>query len=77
MQTIDSSQIQLSNPLLACLERGETIAIRGIHGTLAFLVPAQMSGAKRPFGLAQGEFTVPDDFNEPSPEIEELFYGKE
>jgi len=26
------------------------------------------------FGSAKGEFTVPDDFNEPDPEIEDLFY---
>ena len=26
------------------------------------------------FGCAKGEFTVPDDFNDPDPEIEEMFY---
>ena len=26
------------------------------------------------FGSAKGEFTVPDDFNDPDPEIEDLFY---
>lgn len=25
------------------------------------------------FGSAKGEFTVPDDFNDPAPEIEDLF----
>jgi Nucleotide modification associated domain 3 len=29
---------------------------------------------RRIFGSAKGEFTVPDDFNEPDPEIEDLFY---
>lgn len=28
----------------------------------------------RVFGSAKGEFIVPDDFNEPNPEIEDLFY---
>jgi len=28
----------------------------------------------RILGSAKGEFTVPDDFNDPSPEIEDLFY---
>jgi hypothetical protein len=28
----------------------------------------------RIFGSAKGEFMVPDDFNEPDPEIEDLFY---
>jgi hypothetical protein len=27
------------------------------------------------FGSAKGEFTVPDDFNESDPEIEDLFYN--
>jgi hypothetical protein len=27
------------------------------------------------FGCAKGEFTVPDDFNDPDPEIEDLFYN--
>jgi hypothetical protein len=26
------------------------------------------------FGSAKGEFTVPEDFNKPDPEIEDLFY---
>jgi hypothetical protein len=25
------------------------------------------------FGCAKGDFTVPDDFNDPDPEIEDLF----
>jgi antitoxin (DNA-binding transcriptional repressor) of toxin-antitoxin stability system len=29
----------------------------------------------RPFGLARGKFTLPDDFNAPDPEIEKLFEG--
>ena len=31
----------------------------------------------RVFGSAKGDFIVPDDFNEPDPEIENLFYGGE
>jgi hypothetical protein len=31
----------------------------------------------RILGSAKGEFTVPDDFNDPLPkEIEEIFYGE-
>lgn len=29
----------------------------------------------RPFGLASGEFTVPDGFDEPRPDIAALFEG--
>ena len=32
-------------------------------------------GALRPFGLAAGRLTVPDDFNAPDPDIEALFNG--
>ena len=36
------------------------------------LVPAK---GKVIYGLLKGKFTVPDDFDTPSPEIEALFYG--
>ncbi|HLO84222.1 MAG TPA: DUF2281 domain-containing protein [Nostocaceae cyanobacterium] len=29
---------------------------------------SEQSKERRPFGLCKGEFTVPDDFNEPLPE---------
>jgi hypothetical protein len=29
----------------------------------------------RVFGSAKGEFAVPDDFNDPDPEIEDMFYN--
>jgi len=30
---------------------------------------------KRVFGSAKGDFTVPDDFNDPDPDMEDLFYN--
>ena len=30
---------------------------------------------RRPFGLARGKLHLPDDFNDPDPEIEALFGG--
>lgn len=46
-------------------EAKRTAPIRLIRGRL-----------KRVFGSAKGEFTVPEDFNDPLPkEIEDLFYG--
>jgi hypothetical protein len=30
---------------------------------------------KRVFGSAKGDFTVPANFNDPDPEIENLFYN--
>jgi antitoxin (DNA-binding transcriptional repressor) of toxin-antitoxin stability system len=35
------------------------------------------SHGRRPFGLARGHLHVPDDFNDPVPEIEDLFAGND
>lgn len=37
---------------------------------------ARDKSACRPFGLGAGLISLPDDFNEPDPEIEEMFNGK-
>jgi len=37
-------------------------------GLLTILHPPPLS-QPRPIGLAKGEFTVPDDFNDPLPEV--------
>lgn len=42
----------------------------------AKIVPFETVPAHR-IGFDQGLFIVPDDFNEPDPEIEALFYGEE
>ena len=45
-------------------------------GLLTILNPPPLSQA-RPFGLAKGQFTVPDDFNAPLPEDAlQAFEGK-
>ncbi len=75
MQTIDNSRIPLPDSLLATLALGETVAVRDTSGIVASILPAANPGTPRPHGLAKGEFTVPGDFNDPSPEIEALFYG--
>jgi antitoxin (DNA-binding transcriptional repressor) of toxin-antitoxin stability system len=42
---------------------------------VAKLVPINVRGKKRVLGSAKGEFTAPEDFNDPLPkEIEDLFY---
>jgi len=38
-------------------------------------VPLKKTPKKRVFGSAKGDFTVPDDFNDPDPDIEDLFYN--
>lgn len=45
-------------------------------GLLTILNPPPLS-QPRPFGLAKGQFTVPDDFNAPLPEdVVQAFEGK-
>jgi prevent-host-death family protein len=60
--------------LLERVAMGEEVVIAKAGTPVAKLVP--VSGKKREFrfGSAKGEFVVPDDFNEPDPEIEELFH---
>jgi antitoxin (DNA-binding transcriptional repressor) of toxin-antitoxin stability system len=50
-------------------EAGESIVIADQERPIAELKPvAHSSGEKRPFGLCQGQFEVPDDFDAPLPE---------
>jgi antitoxin (DNA-binding transcriptional repressor) of toxin-antitoxin stability system len=76
MQTIENSRISLPDSLLATLATGETVAVQDSSGIIAFIVPSAVHGVPRPCGLAKGEFSVPDDFNAPDPEIEALIYGE-
>jgi len=53
------------------VEAGETLVILKAGKPVAEIKPfSSKSPSKqlRPFGLCSGEFTVPDDFNEPLPE---------
>lgn len=60
--------------LLERVALGEEIIIAKAGAPVAKLVPFDVLPKARVFGSAKGEFTVPDDFNEPDPEIEDLFY---
>ena len=57
---------------------GEEVIITDKGEPIAKLVPIRATTKKRRkfrFGSAKGEFTVPDDFNDPLPkEIEDLFW---
>lgn len=76
MKTINNESLTLPTEVLADLGNGETYALTNAHEVLAFIVPAQNPTSKRPIGLAKGEFSVPDDFNDPLPEVEAGFYGE-
>jgi prevent-host-death family protein len=61
--------------LLERVAMGEEVIIAKAGTPVAKLVPVKIRPKKRILGLAKGEFTVPDDFNDPLPkEIEDLFY---
>ena len=75
MKTINDQDLQLSPSHLKALGAGETLAVTHESSLVAFVIPAQPSKGKRPFGLAKGEFTVPADFNEPLSSIEEAIYS--
>lgn len=61
--------------LLERVAVGEEVIIAKAGAPVARLVPFDSQPKTRVFGSAKGEFTVPDDFNEPDAEIEDLFYG--
>jgi prevent-host-death family protein len=70
---------QAKTHLSKLLERvalGEEIVIAKAGTPVAKLVPLHDRPKNRILGSAKGEFTVPDDFNDPLPkEIEDLFWG--
>jgi antitoxin (DNA-binding transcriptional repressor) of toxin-antitoxin stability system len=54
---------------LQLVEKGETLVIMKTGKPVAELRPIFSSPITlRPFGLCAGEFTVPDDFDDPLPE---------
>jgi prevent-host-death family protein len=59
--------------LLERVALGEEVIIAKAGNPVAKLVPVRPQKT-RIFGSAKGEFVVPDNFNEPDPEIEKLFY---
>ena len=61
--------------LLERVALGEEVIIAKAGTPVAMLVPVKGRKKKRALGSAKGEFTVPDDFNDPLPkEIEDLFF---
>jgi prevent-host-death family protein len=65
--------------LLDRVEKGETIVITRHNEPVAELKPLAAARLKRlrPWGLYEGQFTVPDDFNDPLPDdLLDLFEGK-
>ncbi len=77
MQTIDLQDCRISPDVLERLRRGESIAITEDGNVVAVVLPADSVEPSRPFGLCRGEFSVPANFNDPDPDLEALFYGRD
>lgn len=60
--------------LLERVALGEEVIIAKAGTPVAKLVPVESKPRKRVLGTAKGDFVVPDDFNDPDPEIERMFY---
>ncbi len=61
--------------LLERVALGEEVIIAKAGKPVAKLVPLDEQPKPRVFGSAKGDFTVPDDFDDPLPkEIEDLFW---
>lgn len=61
--------------LLEKVEKGEEVTIMRANKPVARLVPIIPELGKRELGWAAGEFTVPENFDDPLPaDIEDSFY---
>ena len=74
--TVDEIQRDPSK-YLRQVEAGATFLILQADKAIAELRPITSNKQLRPFGLCAGEFTVPDDFDDPLPEdLPSSFEGK-
>ncbi|HXW53400.1 MAG TPA: type II toxin-antitoxin system Phd/YefM family antitoxin [Myxococcota bacterium] len=71
---IHYAKTHLSN-LLHDVEEGTVVVIAKAGTPVAKIVPYRGPNSKRVLGLDKGKFIVPEDFDEPSSDIEQLFYG--
>ena len=54
---------------------GEEVVIARAGTALVRLTPVQPAKAPRRLGRDRGKIVIHDDFDEPMPDLEELFYG--
>lgn len=56
---------------------GQTVVVMRDERPVAEIRPLNAASGPRPIGLAEGEFVVPDDFDDPLPDdILDAFEGK-
>jgi antitoxin (DNA-binding transcriptional repressor) of toxin-antitoxin stability system len=70
MKTLSLNELLKDTPsLVTLIKKGEEVTLTENGEQLAKVVPLHTSRlTPRPAGLAQGQFTVPQDFNDPLPE---------
>ena len=80
MQTIQIGQFksELSSILKRVHELGEEFVIEygRKHKKIAKIVPYVEEKVPRKFGLLEGQYEVPDNFDDESAEINSMFYGE-
>lgn len=73
-RNVSEAKAELSS-LLVKVEEGEEVIIARNGKPVARLVAFEARKEPRKLGSMKGLGTVPDDFDDPCPEIEEMFYG--
>jgi prevent-host-death family protein len=61
--------------LLKRVEAGEEIVISRAGKPVARLIASGAQGKSRPMGMDKGKIWMSDDFDQPDPKLEALFYG--
>ena len=75
MVNINQAKTHLSK-YARMVKRGERIVLCDRNRPFAEIRPlATDAQGKRPFGLLRGKIEVGDDFNQPDPQLEALFYS--
>ena len=77
MATIQLAALEQEFPGISSTinEGGELEVLDGEKVDVILTPIGRQDRSPRPFGLCKGQFTVPDDFNDPLPELEEAIYG--
>lgn len=79
METVNIHDAKTNlSKLLERVQKGENIIIGKAGKPIARLVPyVEQETVKEPrkFGLAKGQIWISPDFDEPDPELEDLFYN--
>lgn len=60
--------------LLQRVAAGEEITIARAGKPVAKLIAVDTSSGTRPMGMGQGKIWIADDFDQPDPEMEAMFY---